>query len=62
MRSLDIIAKDAEEILGLLKKDLGHISLGKKESVSLQANLDGYIKAVSYPYFSFSIRIIPSLA
>lgn len=62
IRSLDAAAKDAEEIWGLLKKDFGHIGLGKKESASLRANLDGYIKAVSYPHFSLPIRTVPSSA
>lgn len=62
IRSLDVIAKDVERILRLLKKNFSHISLDKKEFTTLRANLDGYIKVISYSRFSFPIYIIPSLA
>ncbi len=42
------MAKMSEEIFGMLKKDFVYLGLGKKEPKELQANLDGYIKAVSY--------------
>lgn len=42
-----------EEIRDLFKKDFGFIISEKKESASLQANFDIYIKAVNYPIFLF---------
>ena len=49
--------KSAAEIFNILQKDFVHLGLDIKELSSLQIRLDGYIKAVSYCYFS-----LPSLA
>ncbi len=57
IRSLNAATKSAEEISSMLQKDFVHLGLEKKESSSLRANLDGFIKAVSYRRFS-----LPSLA
>ncbi len=48
IRSLDAMAKLSKEISGMLKKDFVHLSLEKKESKELRANLDGYGKTVSF--------------
>ncbi len=48
IRSLDAMAKSSEEISEMLKKNFIHLGLEKKESKDLRANLDGYIKAVSF--------------
>ncbi len=42
------MAKSSEEISGMLRKDFFHLGLEKKESKKLQANLDGYIKAINF--------------
>ncbi len=42
------MAKLSEEISKIFKKDFIYLSLEKKESKELQANLDGYKKAVSF--------------
>lgn len=39
----------------MLKKDFVHLGLEKKESSSLRANLDDFIKAVIYRRFSLPI-------
>lgn len=48
IRSLNASAKSTEEISNMLKKDLVHLGLNKKNAKDLQAALDGYIKAVSF--------------
>ncbi len=48
IRSLDVMAKSSEEISGMLKKGFVHLGFEKKNSKELRANLDGYIKAVSF--------------
>ncbi len=42
------MAKLSEEISGMLIKNFVHLDLEKKELKELQANLNGYIKAVSF--------------
>ncbi len=40
----------------MLKKDFVHLGLEKKESKELRANLDGYIKAVSFTILFVSTK------
>ncbi len=56
IRSLDAMAKSSEKISGMLKKDFVHLGLEKKESKDLRANLDGYIKAVSFTILFVSTK------
>ena len=48
IRSLNALSKSAEEISNMLKKDVVHLGLNKKNIKELRAVLDGYIKAVSF--------------
>ncbi len=48
IRSLNAMAKSSEEISEMLKKDFVYLGLEKKESKELRANLNGYIKAISF--------------
>ena len=55
IRLLDTLAKSAEEISNILKKDNVHLGLNKKSAKKLQAALDGYVKAVNFTiYFYYS--------
>lgn len=51
-----MVVKSLEEILGILKKDFIHFGSEKKKSLSLQSNLNDFIKAISYYRFSLSIH------
>ena len=48
IRSLNASAKSAEEISNILKKDVIHLGLNKKNATELRATLNGYIKTVSF--------------
>ncbi len=48
IRSLEAMVKLSEKISEILKKNFVHLGLKKKESKELQANLDEYIKAVTF--------------
>ena len=48
IRLLDALAKSAEEISNMLKKDVVHLGLNKKNAKELRAALDGYVKAVGF--------------
>ncbi len=50
------MAKSSEEISGMLKENFVHLGLEKKESKDLRANLDGYIKAVSFTILFVSTK------
>lgn len=62
IRSFNFSAKNAKTILGFLKKNFSYIGLSKKKVTFLKANLNSYIKAISYFCFSLLIHIILSLA
>lgn len=48
----------AKKILSLLKKAYIYLKLEKKDATTLQNGFIGYIKAISYYCFSFSIYTI----
>ena len=51
IRSLDALAKFAEEISNILKKDVVYPCLNKKSAKELRAALDRYVKAVSFTIY-----------
>ncbi len=52
IRALNAATKSTVEISNMLQKHFVHLGLDKEKSSALQTSLDGYIKAVSYCYFS----------
>lgn len=44
----------------MLQKDFAYASLEKKQSTSLQASLNSYIKALNYSYFSLPSEAWPA--
>ena len=61
IRSLNAEAKMAKEISDLIKKNYVYLRLEKKDATALQDSLAGYIKAICYCCFAFSIYIITIL-
>ena len=52
IKALNRATKSAVEISNMLQKDFVYLGSDKKELLSLQTSLNGYIKAVSYCCFS----------
>lgn len=48
IRSLDTNVKSVKKIFEMVKKDFIYLGLKKKEAKELQANLDRYIKTISF--------------
>lgn len=56
IRLLNAIAKLSKEIFEMVQKNLVHLGLTKKESNKLWANLDKYIKAVSFTIYPYKVQ------